>query len=126
MSILSTVTTVILLKTTNLGIYAVAGVSSIYWCIKMIVFTPINAAKNLRIKWNAFVSVFAKLTVCFAIIASIFTIIKNYTNLTTWLNFIINISIIGVFGYIITFILVLNKEEKKKIINMIKREIYKK
>ena len=38
MSILSTLTTLILLYTTDLGVYAVAGVSSVYWIIKVSTF----------------------------------------------------------------------------------------
>jgi len=54
MGVLSTITTIVLLKTTNLGIYAIAGVSSIYWIFKVFFFNTINAAINLKIKWNTF------------------------------------------------------------------------
>ena len=71
-STLSTCTTIILLKFTNLGIYAVAGVSSIYWIVKIIIFNNINAAKNLRLRWNAFLGQFLKNTGCLILVMILF------------------------------------------------------
>ncbi len=52
--ILSTITVFILLKTTNLGVYAVVGVSSIYGILRNLTFTPIYAAKCLKVRRRTF------------------------------------------------------------------------
>ena len=126
MSILSTISTIVLLKNTNLGIYAVASVSSIYWCIKMIIFTPINAAKNLRVKWYTFFPIFIKLTISFLLIMSSFMIIENFLCLNSWKNFIIYIGLIGSLGYILSFLIILDKNEKNKLFAIVKNRIKRK
>ena len=46
--VLSTATTFFCLKFTNLGVYAIVGVSSIFGIIRNLTFTPIYAAKSLN------------------------------------------------------------------------------
>ena len=125
LSIVSTITTIILLMTTNLGIYAVAGVSSVYWCIKVIFFNTINAAKNLRIKWNTFFLQFLKNILCFIIILALLAIMKNYLNMETWVEFMGAIILVGILGYIVVFYLLFGKSERKRVVEMIKIKIHK-
>ncbi len=124
MSIASTVTTIILLVTTNLGIYAVAGVSSIYWCIKVIFFNNINAAKNLRVKWNTFFKQFLKNVCCFLIILVCYIITSSFIKVDSWWQFFELVIPAGLIGYMFVFCLLFNKSEKKlisyKIISKIK------
>ena len=120
LSIASTILTIILLKTTNMGVYAVAGVSSIFWVAKVLLFNTINAAINLRLKWNTFFKQLGKNIGCFILILVSFYIVKRFLILNTWLNFLLNIVIVGIIGYIITFIILLNKQEKIKILKMLK------
>jgi O-antigen/teichoic acid export membrane protein len=47
----------VLLNTTSLGIYAVAGVSKVTGILGNLFFIPIYACKCLKIKWNRFYSV---------------------------------------------------------------------
>lgn len=124
MSIVSTIVTLILVYTTDLGIYAVAGVSSIIWCIKQAIFTPWNAAKNLRIKRTTFFSTYLKLMGIFAFIAIIFIIIRNFMVINNLSSFIYTIGIAGVIGYIIAFLMIPNKEEKKKIKQIMKDKLH--
>ena len=44
----------VLLETTDLGLYAIAGVSVVVGLIRNMVFTPIYAAKCLEVKWTTF------------------------------------------------------------------------
>jgi len=125
-SILSTITTILLIMFTPMGIYAVAGVSSIFWALKVIFFNNINAAKNLRLKWNAFLGQFFKNTSCLIIVMTLLFFSKAFLKLDTWISFFISVSIIGIIGYGITFIILFNKNEKKILNNMIKNKIIKK
>lgn len=125
MSTLSTITTITLLKFTDLGIYAVAGVSSIYWILKVILFNNINAAKNLRIKWNAFLGQFLKNTVCLIMIMIIFEILKKPLILNTWKTFIFSVGIVAIIGYLLSFVILFSKEEKQNVIRTIKSKIMK-
>ncbi len=116
MSIASTITTLVLLKTTSLGIYAVAGVSSIYWALKVFFFNTINAAKNLRIKWYTFFGQFIKNIICLLINIVVFIILKNYLLFDTWLHFAISILIVGCIGYALNFLILLNKDDKNALL----------
>lgn len=121
-STLSTVTTIVLLKFTNLGIYAVAGVSSVYWILKVVFFNNINAARNLRLKWNTFLGQFAKNTLCLILIMLLFRIIKIFVKMNSWKLFIIVALIAALVGYISSFIILFTTEEKKNVIRVIKNK----
>lgn len=118
MSIVSTVTVFIVLKTTNLGIYAVAGVSSLYWVIKILVFNPINAAYNLKIKLNTFYPPFFKAIACLLIIIAMFCIVNRFILIDSWFKLIALSIFVGTLGYIINYCVLLNREEKNKVKSM--------
>ena len=124
-SILSTVTTILLLKYTNLGIYAVAGVSSIYWIFKVVIFNNINAAKNLRIKWNAFFGQFIKNSACLVLVMLIFQIIKMPFQINSWFKLAMVAIMAAIIGYIIAFIFLFSRQEKRNIKTIIMKRIKK-
>ncbi len=126
MSLLSTIITLILIKTTNLGIYAVAGVSSILWIIKVSTFNVINSAINLNIKWYTFYPSFLKNLVTFTVIVICFYIAKSFVIINSWLSLIIYALLFGIIGYIFAYLFLLNKEEKIKINNIIINKIKRK
>lgn len=123
MSILSTVITLVLLKSTNLGIYAVAGVSSIFWCIKVFVFNTINAAKNLRVKWYTFYPQYLKNLFVFITIIISFNLLKTFFIINSWKTFIVVAILFAIIGYILTFLLLFNNKEKEVIISFIKQKV---
>ena len=75
MSVLSTITTLALLKYTNLEIYAIAGVSSLYWLLKVFFFNTINAANNLNVKWNTFFKPFLRNLVVFFVLTLFYSVL---------------------------------------------------
>lgn len=117
-SILSTIITLLVLKFSNLGIYAVAGISSIFWSIKVFFFNTINAAKNLRIKWNTFYFQYIKNLFIFILVIVLFYIFKKFIIVGTWWELIKYAIILGLAGYILTFLVMFDKEEKIKVINI--------
>jgi len=120
MSISSTITTIILLKVTNLGIYAIAGVSSIYWIFKVFFFNTINAAANIHVKWYTFFLPFIKNLCCFFIILIFFIFINRIITINSWISFGTNMLIFGIIGYIFCFLFLLSKEEKNKLLEKLK------
>ena len=119
MSLLSTITTLLLLKFTNLGIYAIAGVSSIYWVLKAFFFNTINAANNLNIKWNTFFKQFLKNLGVFVILMLFYILLKQFIILDSWKKFFIVSFAIIVLGYCLAFVLILNNKERKKIVEKV-------
>ena len=112
-SIMSTITTLILLQYTKKGIYAVAGVSSIFWAVKVIFFNNINAAINIRVKWYTFFSQFMKNILNFIIIIIVFYFLKKFIIINSWKILILTAIIFALIGYIIIFVLLFNGNEKK-------------
>lgn len=120
-SILSTGTTLFLLLNTELGIYAVAGVSSIYWGFKVFFFNTINAAKNLRLKWYSFYFQYLKNLLCFGIVFMIFYILKKYIEINSWITLGVNAIIFAIIGYILAFMILFQKNEKRQIFNFLQK-----
>lgn len=125
MSIVTIITEIIVLRYTNLGVYAIAGVSSFYWLIKIWFFNPINAAYNLKIKWNTFYPPFLKASMCLILILVAFSIGHSLVSINSWVDFLFFVGIFGIIGYIINFIILLNKNEKTQVVNKIKSKIIK-
>ena len=118
--IISVVITYILIKFTNLGVYAVAGVSSILVLCRILIFVPIYAAMNLKVKIITFYKPLIKSILVSTVIIGIFLIGKYFMQVRTWFDLILVVIIFGTIGYIISFALILNHNEKIKIINKVK------
>lgn len=123
MAIITLITEILLIKNTDLGIYAIAGVSSFYWILKVVIFTPINAAYNLEIKWTTFYPPFIKAILCMIIVMILFGIANTFIVISTWMDLLVIAIIFGIIGYLVNYLLLLNKEERKKIISIIKNKI---
>lgn len=122
-SIFSTISTLLALKFTNLGIYAVAGISSIFWGAKVFFFNTINAAKNLRVKWYTFYPQYLKNITIFVIIIIIFKVLKNMIIINSWLQLALFAMAFGIIGYILVFIMMFNKKEMKNILDAVLNKI---
>ncbi|MCX8074610.1 MAG: oligosaccharide flippase family protein [Clostridia bacterium] len=120
MSIINILIVIIALNVTDLGVYAIAGISSILWILKVVIFNPINAAYNLKIKLTTFYPPLLKAIKCMIIILLLFLIVEKYFIIDSWKDLLFSTGVSGVLGYIISFIMILNKQEKiriKRIIN---------
>ena len=114
----------LLLKTTNLGIIAVAGISSITGIVRNLTFVPIYTSKCLGVSKKTFYP-----TIIRYIISSIVTIIGDFIicyniDKSTWFGLIYSGIVCVVFASILNFFLFLNKKDRnfiiKKIVNIIK------
>ena len=103
---------VILIKYTNLGLYAVAGVSSILFIVRYLIFNPVYAAYVLKTKWYTFYGTIGKNILCLLLLTVIYKLISKYVILMNWQIFIPTMAFIGVVGYII--VILLNKILGKK------------
>lgn len=95
---------IIIVKYTQLGIYAVAGVSSALFTIRYLIFNPIYAACVLKAKWYTFYPAIARSLVPLVILAIIYSWLNSVITLTSWGRFICMISLAGGAGYIFIYI----------------------
>lgn len=121
--VISILMTIFMIKTTNLGIYAVAGVSTICKLVRHMIFTLPFSAKCLGFKWNLFYK-----HVFTTILSSILTVIVGYLLtknivIQSWITFIITATIIGIEGLAINIFIILDKEEKRYLIEKVRRKL---
>lgn len=116
----------ILLNTTSLGIYAVAGVSKATGILGNLFFIPIYACKCLKVKWNTFYPIILRyMGTTILMMAVFFGIRMIYTLPMNWITFIIVCGIAGVAGCLINFFILLDVNErailKNKIMSKVKQ-----
>lgn len=121
-SIISVVGTILIVSFTNLGIYAVAGTSTVVLAVINGFLVPVYAAKVLNLKWNTILKVIGKAYVVLAITIIFFIPFRNFFVLDSWIKFFSVVMVVGIMGYILTFFLFLKKEERIKALKMIKRK----
>jgi hypothetical protein len=111
--------TLLLLKYTDLGVFAVQIVSTTFMVSKILFFTPIYAAKILELKWYAFYPNFIKGLLSSVVVILSFILIRNGIDINSWSSFLLSIIIAGITGYIINFIIMFNMDEKRKIVKKV-------
>lgn len=115
-SICSVITTFFLLKFTNLGVYAIVGVSSIFGVIRNLTFTPIYAARCLQIRWYSFYPIILKNLTNIALLLLVDNVVKSFVPTNTWGGLVMNGIICLSIGIIITIFVVLNKNERHSLL----------
>lgn len=123
MGILNIVIELILVKTTELGIYAIAGVSSILLLIRNYAFYPVYSARNLSLSPRTFYPQIMRGTACFFVVAACLFIGKRFVASNTWAELIACAVIFGIVCEAIVFLMMLNREERKKVILIIRQKI---
>lgn len=116
----------ILLKVTNLGIYAVAGVSTLIGTIFNFFFVPIYVSKKcLNVKWNTFYPTIFKYMFTVVIIMLIFYVGSLFIQIKSWYIMFIAIFCAGIIGLGINFVLLFNKNEQVEFIKIINKVVLK-
>ena len=110
----------ILLKTTNLGVYAVAGVSSMLWLIRIFTFVPMYAAHILHMPMKTFYIPIIRGVCNVFITGSILCAISYFSQVSSWMGLIITAGISGVIGYLICFFIMFGKDERSRALESLK------
>lgn len=110
----------ILLQHTTLGVFAVAGVSSVLCVLKIVIFMPIYAAWCVGEKWFYFYGVLGKGLLNTCIIAAVFSLINIYFNIDSWKDLIVIAISSGAIGYVISFIVLMSKNDRAYLLKKLK------
>lgn len=124
--VLSICTTYICLKYTDLGVFAIVGVSSIYGILRNLTFTPIYAAKCLKVPKYTFYPVIIKNLCNIGILIVVYNVVKYVLPSNTWGTLILSALINVILGLAITLILMFNKKQRKQLFDNIKSKLRKK
>lgn len=121
--IATTITVFIILNISDLGIYAIAGVSSFYALLRNFIFTPLYGAHCLGIKKITFYYDIIKGFICFAINSVICFGVKYVISSNTWITFLLACCVAGVFCVGINIMIVFSKNDRRQLLSMIKAKV---
>lgn len=106
----------VLLKYTKLGIYAIAGTSSVLGLLRNYIFTPLYGAYCLKVKKSTFyheiitgnISLLVNIMICFI---TYYLVAKG----KTWVSLILTVGILAIICIIVNYYIVLNKQERENV-----------
>lgn len=116
---------ILLCKYTSLGIYAIQIVSSVLLTARVFFFAPIYAAHVLEIKWYTFYGPLLRGLTASAVVLAAFYGYRCFVAADSWISLIGSALICGVIGYVINYIIVLDKQERVMVKEMITRKLKK-
>ena len=121
--ILNVIIVFLLLKHTSLGLYAIAGVSSVLLFVRELIFAPMYAAYVLKTEKTVFYPVLFKGIVLNVILGVVFYAISRIVSIHSWISLIDAAIFSAVIGYALGFVWLFNKDEHKKIIGVLKSKL---
>ena len=111
--VVNIVVELILVHTTNLGIYAIEIVTAVLLTAQVLVFLPLYAAWNLKVSWDTFYKPLGRGMAATAAVLVIFLGIHRLVNIDGWLALILVCLAAAVVGYAVNYFLILDSEDKK-------------
>lgn len=108
-----TLVTLVLVKYTDLGIYAVAGVSVFFCFLKNVLFVVPYSAKYLGLNKFAFMNTLTPSVLCTALLCVLGYVMKLFLPVDNWLHLIVAAVIFGVVGLAVSAYAVLSSSERK-------------
>jgi len=112
----------ILLQVTNLGVYAVAGVSSILWLFRIFLFVPTYAAWSIQIRWTTFYRPLLRGVLNVLLVGGLMLILSHFFYGYSWLQFCVICGISGLLGYVLCFFNMFERDDRKRAIKMLKNK----
>ena len=108
---------IVLVKYTPLGVYAIAGVSSVLLSLKSMTFVPLYASHILNIKKTTFFPTIIRGWICFIVLCAVFCFANSFIQIRSWFSFLAVCAVSGLVGYVVSVPLILSKSEIVKLKN---------
>lgn len=119
-SVASIGTEFLLLKTTNFNpLIIIAGTSSCYMIVRHAVVTPLYCAYVLKLPKMTFYPALVKSVVISCVIYVLFEGVRRVVVIGSWFKFLFVCAGVGILGYVLVLILLFNKDERKKVLQMV-------
>lgn len=115
----------VLLKYTNMGVYAIALSSAVCLGLRNILFTPAYGAKCLNLKPMTFYPVIIKAMIGIGIVISIGLLYRQFTDQITWISFIINAIVVCSLSLVANYYFFFNKEERVYLLSVVRSRLPK-
>lgn len=125
--ILTVIINFTLLKITNLGVYVIAGTSSILGMLRNYIFTPLYGAYCLKVKKSTFYHEIVTGNICLGINLIVGIGFFHWISSgKTWITLILSAGSMAVVCIIINFLIVLDYQERQFVYDVLKKKIIKK
>ncbi len=121
--ILTTATVFLLLETTKLGIYAIAGVSTFYGILRNLVFTPIYAARCLKVKWYTFYGDILLGLMSIGAICLTALPFQLLIEIDGWVKLFAVGIVAGGLALMVNFFIVLRGNERRMVVEMVRKKL---
>lgn len=121
--ILNTTVIFILLKTTNLGIWAIAITGAVQGGLRNALFTPVYGAKCINQKWYSFFPTMLKAIAGLTIVVITGSAIKTFVPNDTWLNLALAAILTSAIALLINCHIILNGSDRQYLKNLILKKI---
>ncbi len=109
--VLTVVTVFVLLDTTDLGVYAIVGVSTVFDILRNLFFTPLYASYCLKVKWYTFYGDIFMGLVSIGAICLVALPFELFVNIDGWIK-LFGVGIVaGTLALLVNFFVVLRKGE---------------
>ena len=115
--------TFICLKTTDWGVYAIVGISSLIGILRNLLFTPLYSAYCLGLPRRIFYKRIMINLTNILIMLMVTSLVRYLYPANTWGSLILNFVIAGIIGSTISWYLVFTKEQRRITINKIYKKI---
>lgn len=125
MGVLSAGIVFLLLDTTSLGVYCVAGTSTVLGIIKNMTFTPMYAAHCLNIPKKSFYPTIIRYILVSIAMGGVFFGLYLVLPADSWIWIFVDVVICGVTGCIINLLFLFGKKERAMLMDIVKRTMRK-
>ncbi len=125
MGVLSAGIVFVLLETTSLGVYCVAGTSTILGIIKNMTFTPMYAAHCLEIPKKTFYPTIIRYVLVSASMIALFYGFYLVLPSSNWFWIFVDVVICGVVGCILNILFLFGKKEREMLFDMLLKRFKK-
>ena len=123
--IVSIAITIVCLKTTDWGVYAIVGISSIVGILRNLLFTPLYSAHCLGVANSTFYKrIFVNLANVGILLISSALIRQTYP-VETWTSLFVNFIIAGIVGIIVSWFVSFSRAQRNSVIERLKNKLDK-
>lgn len=121
--VLSSVMSLILLKTTDLGVVCFPISSMVTGVLRNLIFTPIYAAHCLEIRWNRFYSDIALGFFSIGTITVLGFLSRMVYPIHSWGSLILTGIVMGPLSLLVNFFIILRREERDIVLHMVRSKL---
>jgi O-antigen/teichoic acid export membrane protein len=118
--VLNLMIVIMIIHTTNLGVYAIAGTSTAILVIRNVFYTTPAAARYLGFRWYTFFFGFKYSLIGGGIVLTLGFLFRSLLRPDSWLMLVFACVLTGLLGLVMNMFGILNRDERRKIYGKLK------